>query len=80
MDETNEFKNVNHPEHYNWLKAHTGIEAITLCELFNFNRGNALKYIIRAGKKGDGKSKEIEDLRKAQWYIQREIQRIEKEE
>lgn len=38
----------------------------------NFNRGNAIKYIWRAGSKGD----EIEDLRKAAWYVGREIERL----
>ena len=43
----------------------------------NFNRGNAIKYIARAGLKH--KDKEVEDLQKAIWYIKREIQRIQKE-
>ena len=41
----------------------------------DFNKGNAVKYITRAGKKDS--SKEIEDLEKAQWYINREIKRLE---
>lgn len=65
---------VNHPSHY---KAHpSGIEAIDVTEHFNFNRGNAIKYIWRAGLKGS-KDKELEDLRKAAWYIAREIKRVE---
>lgn len=59
--------NVNHPEHYTHLK----VEAIDITENFNFNMGNALKYIIRADHKG----KPIEDLKKAAWYINREIER-----
>ena len=43
----------------------------------NFHRGNAVKYIARAGKKNPGK--EIEDLEKAVWYINREIERLMKE-
>ena len=63
---------VNHPPHY---KAHpSGIEAITITEHFNFNRGNAIKYIWRA----DSKGRELEDLKKARWYLDREIQRVEK--
>jgi hypothetical protein len=44
-------------------------------EQFNFNRGNAIKYIWRAGLKD--KAKEIEDLKKAVWYINREISKLE---
>ena len=40
--------------------------------IFNFNKGNAIKYIWRSSDKG----KEVEDLRKARWYIDREIARI----
>lgn len=40
----------------------------------NFNRGNAVKYIWRAGQKSD----ELEDLRKVRWYLDREIKRMEK--
>ena len=64
---------VNEPPHYRWLPMN--IEAIDITELFNFNLGNALKYILRSKHKG----REIEDLKKAQWYIAREIKRIEKE-
>lgn len=64
--------NVN-PKHY---KEHpSGIECIDVTEHFNFNRGNAIKYIWRAGLKDDA----VQDLRKATWYINREIERIEKE-
>jgi hypothetical protein len=68
--------NVNHPSHYESVV--NGIECIDVTENFNFNRGNAIKYIWRAGHKD--KSKEIEDLQKAAWYIQREILRLKKEE
>jgi hypothetical protein len=62
---------VNHPDHYN--RHPTGVECIDIVEHFNFNLGNAIKYIWRAGLKGEA----VEDLRKAIWYIDREIQRIE---
>lgn len=62
---------VNHPSHYTQYK---GLEVIDLTEQLNFNRGNAIKYIARAEFKGN----EIEDLKKAAWYINREIQRLEK--
>lgn len=54
------------------------VEVIDAIEAWglNFHRGNAIKYIARAGKKN--KEKEIEDLEKASWYINREIQRLEK--
>ncbi|MEU6704745.1 DUF3310 domain-containing protein [Streptomyces wuyuanensis] len=67
---------VDHPSHYTWLP--NGLEVIDLTEHLNFNRGNAVKYIARAGRKNKGT--ELEDLSKAQWYIAREIQRIEKEQ
>lgn len=62
---------VNHPSHYT---AYKGIEVIDLTEQMNFNRGNAVKYIARAGLKK--KETEIEDLEKARWYIEREIARL----
>lgn len=65
---------VNHPKHYNTYK---GIEIIDLVEQMNFNKGNAVKYITRAGIKNP--ETEVEDLEKAVWYIQREIQRIKGE-
>ena len=64
---------VNHPNHYNQYP----IECIEIAELMNFNKGNALKYIWRAGSKGDS-TKEIEDLRKAAVYATREADRLEK--
>ncbi len=64
--------NVNHPSHYN---AHpSGVECITVTEHMNFNLGNAVKYIWRAGLKAEDP---ITDLRKAAWYVQREIARLE---
>lgn len=67
---------VNHPKHYTTGK----IEVIDFIEdkELNFNLGNVVKYVARAGrKKSQGKSlenKALEDLRKAQFYIQREIE------
>ena len=62
---------VNHPPHYT---AHpSGVECIQVTEHMNFCRGNAIKYLWRAGEKGS----ELEDLRKARWYIDREISRLE---
>ena len=64
---------VNHPTHYNVGK----IEVIDAIEDWglNFSLGNAVKYIARADHKG----KPIEDLEKARWYIEREIERRKKD-
>lgn len=64
--------NLN-PSHYTSYK---DIEVIQLTEQLNFNRGNAVKYIARAGLKNP--ETEIEDLKKAAWYLSREIERLEK--
>ena len=64
---------VNHPKHYN--EHPSGIECITIVEWFNFNIGNALKYLWRAGLKNNL----VDDLKKALWYVQREIERITNE-
>lgn len=64
--------NVNHPRHYN---SHpSGIECITVVEHMGFNVGNAIKYLWRADEKGSAD----EDLRKALWYVSREIERRSK--
>lgn len=64
---------VNHPAHY--TQHPSGVECIEVTEWMNFNRGDAVKYIWRAGEKG-GTGKEIEDLEKAAWYLNREIERL----
>jgi hypothetical protein len=63
--------NVNHPKHYNSHPA--GIECIDVVEHLPFNVGNAIKYLWRADHKNG-----IEDLRKAAWYVNREIKRVMK--
>jgi len=60
---------VNHPKHY--TDHPSGIECIQITEHMSFNLGNALKYIWRCDLKKDA----IEDLRKARWYIDREIEK-----
>jgi len=60
---------VNHPPHY--TSHPSGIECIQITEHMSFCLGNAIKYIWRADEKG----KAIEDLEKARWYIEREIQK-----
>lgn len=62
---------VNKPPHYTAYP----VEVIELTEHLNFCRGNAVKYIARAGLKG-GPEDEITDLKKAAWYVQREIGRL----
>ena len=61
---------VNHPKHY--TEHPSGVECIEITEHMNFCVGNAIKYLWRAGLKGE----QVEDLRKARWYIDREIARI----
>jgi hypothetical protein len=60
---------VDHPPHYNGHPS--GIECITVVEHMGFNLGNAVKYVWRADLKHDA----IEDLKKAIWYVNREIER-----
>lgn len=62
---------VNHPKHY--TSHPSGIECIEITRWMNFNIGNAIKYLWRAALKGG-----IEDLQKAIWYINDEIERIKK--
>lgn len=64
---------VNHPSHY--TSDPSGIECIQITRHRNFNIGNAIKYLWRAGLK-DGNS-DIQDLQKAVWYIQDEIERLQ---
>lgn len=64
---------VNHPSHY--VSHPSGIECIQVTEHMGFNLGNAIKYVWRA----DLKDNAIEDLKKAEFYIRREIQKREKQ-
>ncbi len=63
---------IDHPPHYGGDTTYEAIKAIEAWGL-GFALGNAVKYLSRAGKKGDA----IEDLKKARWYIDREIARME---
>jgi len=60
---------VNSPPHY--TEHPSGIECIQVTEHMGFNLGKAIKYICRCDLKKDA----IEDLKKAKWYIEREIQK-----
>lgn len=62
---------INHPTHY--TSHPSGVECITITEHMSFLLGNAMKYIWRADLKGG-----VEDLKKAVWYIEREIAKREK--
>ena len=72
-DKGTQHNNVNHPNHY----ANGRIEVIDFIEDkgLGFHLGNAIKYISRAGRKNPDKT--IEDLQKAVWYINRQIERLE---
>ncbi len=66
---------VDHPEHYGG--ADNPYEVIKIIEALglDFHTGNALKYLLRAGKKGDA----VTDLRKCVWYVERKVQLLLKE-
>jgi hypothetical protein len=64
---------INHPQHYNAHPA--GIECIDVIEHFGFNIGNAIKYLWREGLKGASD----EDLKKAAWYVAREVEKRAKD-
>lgn len=64
---------VNRPHHYTRFP----VEVIEITEHLNFNRGSAVKYITRAGHKDP--MCETQDLQKAIWYLNRELQRLEKQ-
>ena len=71
MSKKQKFEKVDHPDHYQAK----GMEAIDVIEAYNlnFSLGSAVKYILRAGKKPGESS--VEDLNKAIWYLQREVER-----
>lgn len=72
--------NVNHPSHY--TSHPSGVECIEITEHYDFCVGNAIKYLWRAGLKRDADKseldKELEDLKKAKWYIDRKISLLNK--
>lgn len=79
VENTSEFDSVNKPKHYAEGRKYEPIDVIEDWNL-GFCTGNALKYISRSGRKTSGtlssKDKEIEDLKKAIWYINRRIKEI----
>ena len=81
-----EYDLVNHPPHYNWLIDKCGIEVIDIARHLDFDLGNAIKYILRAGKKPitseeniNNNKAAIQDLNKAIWYINDKIKMLENE-
>ena len=74
---------VNHPSHYTWLKEKCGIEVIDITRHLDFDIGNAVKYLLRAGHKKDpslsGNEKAIEDLEKAIFYINDKIAMLKRQ-
>ena len=81
-----EYDPVNHPPHYNWLKDKCGVEVIDIARHLDFDLGNAIKSILRAGKKPitseeniNNNKAAIQDLNKAIWYINDKIKMLENE-
>ena len=86
-DRIKEDENVSHPSHYTWLKDKWGIEVIDITRHLDFDLGNAIKYILRAGRKpiinenlsDDFLRAAIQDLKKALFYINDKIDMLENE-
>ena len=86
-DRIKEDENVSHPSHYTWLKDKCGIEVIDITRHLGFDLGNAIKYILRAGRKpiinenlsDDFLRAAIQDLKKALFYINDKIDMLENE-
>lgn len=72
---------VEHPSHYTWLRELCGIEVIDITRHLNFNLGNVIKYVLRSGRKAEQgisvDEKAVEDLKKARFYLDDEIKRLE---
>ena len=86
-DRIKEDENVSHPSHYTWLKDKCVIEVIDITRHLDFDLGNAIKYILRAGRKpiinenlsDDFLRAAIQDLKKALFYINDKIDMLENE-
>lgn len=86
-DRIKEDENVSHPSHYTWLKDKCSIEVIDITRHLDFDLGNAIKYILRAGRKpiinenlsDDFLRAAIQDLKKALFYINDKIDMLENE-
>ena len=74
MTDNTSYEYVNHPQHYGGENnPYEVIKVIEALEM-DFHLGNTFKYIARAGKKGT--DKELQDLEKALWYLQRKIELV----
>ena len=76
----NDTEQVDHPQHYAWLKDLCGVEPIDICRHFDFAVGSALKYLLRKGKREMDLSEmeqRVQDLQKAAFYIEDEIKLLE---
>lgn len=71
----NKKESVDHPDHYLKNSGHEVIDVINAWNL-DFELGNVVKYIARAGRKD--KNKVLEDLKKASWYLEHKIKKINK--
>lgn len=73
---------VEYPSHYTWLKEKCNIEVIDIVRHLDFDKGNAIKYILRSGYKEEQgyttKQKEIEDIKKAIWYLNDKLKMLER--
>ena len=86
-DDNKKENKVEHPSHYTWLKDKCGIEVIDITRHLDFDLGNAIKYILRAGRKpiinenlsDDFHRAAIQDLKKALFYINDKIDMLENE-
>lgn len=80
----NKSEKVHHPVHYTWLKEKCGIEVIDITRHLDFDKGNAIKYILRSGHKEEKGytviQKEIEDLQKAVFYLNDRIEQLRRRE
>lgn len=74
---------ISHPSHYIWLKNKCGIEVLDITRHLDFCTGNCVKYLLRAGYKlEEGLTpleKEVEDLKKAKFYLEDKIKTLENE-
>ena len=80
-DDNKKENKVEHPSHYTWLKDKWGIEVIDITRHLDFDKGNAVKYSLRSGYKEEqgytAKQKEIEDIKKAIWYLNDKLKMLE---
>jgi len=75
FQDLDEKRNVDHPNHYGGDTTYEVIKVLEAWEL-DFHLGNVVKYVARAGKKN--KDTELEDLKKAKWYLERKIEKLQK--